>query len=55
MKDWVETQIKQGRHDSASGYVHDLIRHGQNRALEIETIQKLVDEVFANDVGEKGL
>ena len=55
MKDWVETQTSSGRYDNASEYVRDLIRHDQDRASKISTMQKLVDEAFESGVSDKSL
>ena len=55
MKDWVDTQTSSGRYDNASEYVRDLIRHDQDRASKISTMQKLVDEAFESGAGDKSL
>jgi len=55
MKDWVETQTNSGRYDNASEYVRDLIRHDQDRASKIATMQKLVEEAFENGASDKRL
>ncbi|MDO6591500.1 type II toxin-antitoxin system ParD family antitoxin [Loktanella sp. D2R18] len=49
MRDWVEKQTQAGRYDNASEYVRDLIRHDQDRANKIASMQKLVDEAIASD------
>ena len=55
MKDWIEPQTSSGRYDNASEYVHDLIRHDQDRASKISVMQKLVDEAFESGVSDKSL
>lgn len=55
MRDWVEEQTKTGRYDNASEYVRDLIRHDQDRASKIASMQKLVDEAIASEDSGKSL
>lgn len=55
MRDWVEQQTKTGRYDNASEYVRDLIRHDQDRASKIASMQKLVDEAIASEDSDKSL
>jgi len=55
MRDWVEEQTKTGRYDNASEYVRDLIRHDQDRATKIASMQKLVDEAIASEDSGKSL
>ena len=55
MKDWVETQTRSGRYDTASEYVRDLIRHDQDRAAKVAAMQKLVNEAFESGVSDKSL
>lgn len=55
MKDWVDTQTKSGRYDTASEYVRDLIRHDQDRMAKITAMQALVDEALESGSGTKTL
>lgn len=55
MRDWVEEQTQSGRYDNASEYVRDLIRHDQDRARKIASMQKLVDEAMAGGDSDKSL
>ncbi len=48
MKDWVEAQTQSGRYDNASEYMRDLIRHDQDRAQKVASMQRLVDEAMAS-------
>ena len=55
MKDWVEAQTQSGRYDKASEYMRDLIRHDQDRAQKIASMQRLVDEAMASPDSEHSL
>lgn len=55
MKDWVESQTRSGRYDTASEYVRDLIRHDQDRAAKISAMQVLVDEALESGDSEMSL
>lgn len=55
MKDWVESQTRSGRYDTASEYVRDLIRHDQDRAAKISAMQALVDEALESGDSEMSL
>ena len=55
MKTWVESQKNNGRYNTASDYIRDLIRHDQERASKIAAMQKLVDEAFESGDTEMSL
>ena len=47
LKAWVEDRVRTGRYGNSSDYVHDLVRHEQERAdarREFERIVCLADE-----------
>lgn len=44
MKNWVESQQKDGRYSNSSDYIRDLIRRDQERTMKIGNIQRLVTE-----------
>jgi len=52
MKDWVETQARNGRYSNASDYVRDLIRRDQERQQAIAEIQALVTEGIESGLAE---
>ncbi|MCI0735382.1 MAG: type II toxin-antitoxin system ParD family antitoxin [Beijerinckiaceae bacterium] len=53
MKDWVEAQAKTGRYSSASDYVRDLIRRGQERAAKLAELQMLITEGRASGISSR--
>ena len=55
MKEWVETQTRSGRYDTASEYVRDLIRHDQDRAAKIAALQARVDAAHESGVSDASL
>lgn len=55
MKDWVEAQARNGRFESESAYVSDLIRRDQAKAAVVEELQRLVDEGIASGISERSL
>lgn len=48
MKDWVESQMKDGKFSNTSDYVRHLIRRDQERAKAVAEIQQAVDEGIAS-------
>jgi antitoxin ParD1/3/4 len=44
LKAWVEAQAKTGRYANAGDYVRDLIRSDQDRASNIDALQKLITD-----------
>ncbi|MGJ8530379.1 type II toxin-antitoxin system ParD family antitoxin [Maritalea sp.] len=55
MREWVEQQTQSGRYDNASEYMRDLIRHDQDRASKIASMQQLVSEALASGDSDKSL
>lgn len=55
MKDWVNTQIIDGRYANVSDYVRDLIRKDQERVGKISRMQKLIDEGLASGISERSM
>ena len=53
MKQWVESQAKDGRYSNASDYVRDLIRRDQEQATKIAQLQQRVSEGLASGTGER--
>ena len=53
MKQWVESQAKDGRYSNASDYVRDLIRRDQEQAAKIAQLQQRVTEGLASGTGER--
>lgn len=53
MKNWVETQTKEGRYANASDYVRDLIRRDQIKAEKIAHWQALIDEALESGVSDR--
>ncbi len=44
MKEWVESQTRDGRYSNASDYVRDLIRKDQARLAALATLQEAITE-----------
>lgn len=44
MKDWVESQARDGRYSNASDYVRDLIRRDRERAERRADLQRLITQ-----------
>ena len=44
LRDWVESQRKNGQYANSSDYVRDLIRKDQQRNQKIEALQKAITE-----------
>jgi antitoxin ParD1/3/4 len=53
MKDWVETQTRDGRYSNSSDYVRDLIRRDQDRQRAIAELQELVDQAVSSGPAER--
>lgn len=43
-KAWAEARVAEGRYNSTSDYVRDLMRRDQERAEKIANLQQLIDE-----------
>ncbi|MDB5586005.1 MAG: type toxin-antitoxin system ParD family antitoxin [Devosia sp.] len=52
MKDWVETQVRDGKYGNSSDYVRDLIRHDQERAAALAEFDRLIEEGFASGISD---
>ena len=48
MKDWVESQARDGRFANSSDYVRDLIRRDQDRQAAVAEIQGAIDAALAS-------
>jgi antitoxin ParD1/3/4 len=53
MKDWVETQARNGRYSNASDYVRDLIRRDQERLGAIAELQASIDRGIASGISAR--
>lgn len=53
MKDWVETQTRDGRYSNSSDYVRDLIRRDQDRQHAIAELQELIDQAVTSGAAER--
>jgi len=48
MKDWCETQVREGRYSTTSDYVRDLIRRDQDNRTGVKALQALIDQGLAS-------
>lgn len=55
MKDWCETQVREGRYSTTSDYVRDLIRRDQDRQSRVKALQAAIDEGLASGVSTRSL
>ena len=55
MKDWCESQVRQGRYATASDYIRDLIRRDQDSRAGINAIQAAIDEGLASGMSHRTL
>tara|TARA_R110002167_G_scaffold134720_1_gene320833 strand:- start:142 stop:384 length:243 start_codon:yes stop_codon:yes gene_type:complete len=55
MKDWCETQVREGRYATTSDYVRDLIRRDQDARSDVKALQSLIDEGMASGVSPRSL
>lgn len=44
LKAWAEACVAEGRYNSTSDYMRDLMRRDQERAEKIAALQRLIDE-----------
>ena len=55
MKDWCETQVREGRYATTSDYVRDPIRRDQDARSDVKALQSLIDEGMASGVSPRSL
>jgi antitoxin ParD1/3/4 len=53
MKDWVESQARDGRYSNASDYVRDLIRRDRERAERRADLQRLITQGIDSGVSDR--
>ncbi len=53
MKEWVESQTKDGQYSNASDYVRDLIRKDQARCAALATLQEAITEGIESGAPKK--
>lgn len=53
MRDWIESQVAEGRHANISDYMRDLVRKAQERQQGIVELQKLIDEGLASGISKR--
>ena len=55
MKNWCETQVKDGRYSTASDYIRDLIRKDQDKRQAVTAMQTLIDEAEESGISPNSL
>lgn len=55
MKDWCETQVREGRYSTTSDYVRDLIRRDQDNRGRVKAVQSAIDEGLASGLSDRTL
>ena len=53
MRDWIESQVAEGRHANISDYMRDLVRKAQERQEAIAEFDEAIEEGFASGISEK--
>ena len=53
MRDWIESQVAEGRHANISDYMRDLVRKAQERQQAIAEFDEAIEEGFASGISEK--
>lgn len=53
MRDWVQTQIQDGKYSSSSDYVRDLIRRDQEVRLQQQILQEAITEGFKSGISNR--
>lgn len=55
MKDWCESQVRDGRYSTTSDYVRDLIRRDQDHQRGISGLQALINEGLESGTSRRSL
>lgn len=55
MRDWVQTQIQDGKYSSSSDYVRDLIRRDQEVRLQQQILQEAITEGFKSGISNRSM
>ena len=53
MREWVQSQIEEGKYASSSDYVRDLIRQDQERRDKIAALQRAIEEGLESGEAEE--
>ena len=53
MRDWIESQVAEGRHANISDYMRDLVRKAQERQEAIAEFDEAIEEGFASGISDK--
>jgi antitoxin ParD1/3/4 len=55
MRDWVQTQIQDGRYSSSSDYVRDLIRRDQEFRQQQQILQEAITEGLKSGISNRSM
>lgn len=55
MRDWVQTQIQDGKYSSSSDYVRDLIRRDQETRQQQQALQAAITEGLKSGISNRSM
>lgn len=55
MRDWVQTQIQDGKYSSSSDYVRDLIRRDQEARQQQQILQAAITEGLKSGISNRSM
>lgn len=55
MRDWVQTQIREGKYSSSSDYVRDLIRRDQEARQQQHLLQEAITEGLKSGISNRSM
>ena len=55
MRDWVQTQIQDGRYSSSSDYVRDLIRRDQEVRQQQQILQEAITDGLKSGISNRSM
>jgi len=55
MRDWVQTQIQEGKYSTTSDYVRDLIRRDQELRQQHKVLQEAITEGLSSGVSNRSM
>ncbi|AMK75929.1 MULTISPECIES: type II toxin-antitoxin system ParD family antitoxin [Methylomonas] len=55
MRDWVQTQIQDGKYSSSSDYVRDLIRRDQETRQQQQVLQAAITEGLKSGISNRSM